>query len=388
MLNTTEILPKNPIPFDVNGCFVAGGAILSIVTGTEINDYDIYPKSKTDFENILIDLIEKEDCYIINISDRAVTLKSRKHKNHLNEEYTIQVIFFKFQNTSEALFNTFDFTVCMAAFDCDTLTYSFHPNFYQDVASRTLRYNENALFPISSFLRVKKYREKGYELGKICNIKLAVSLMNRGMPNSWKDLQDEIGGLYGNNTYIDNNIEFSYDNLMLFLDSMYGENLTNNTNNIETKKTYEILNNNGHKDEIEYFKINDNDVVLVEKNKLKETVPISFINNIGEKLKLKDISDHKDTKFFGYVPSYDTMTVFGFPHVFTYVDIFKNKQKAIENMESNYVLYVVKLSAKDIIKPDQDTVRFRKALAVTKVPSLQGSMDDDILEAYAKIMEI
>lgn len=391
-MKTEKILPKNPSPFDINGCYIAGGSILSIVTEKEINDFDIYPKSKKDFENILVDLIEKESCYIINISERAVTLKSRKHKNYLNEEHTAQVVFFNFYNNPEELFENFDFTVCMAAFDCDSLEYHFHPNFYQDVASKTLRFNENALFPINSLLRVKKYSEKGYELGKICTIKLAFSLMNKGLPKSWKEMEDEVGGLYGNkiiNFDIDN-IDFSYDNLIKFLDEIDEGKITQDTPKI---KKYDILNYNCHNGggttddkEIEYFKINEKECLFVEENKIKEKVPVSFINNIGEKIKLKDIGENKNKKFFGY-----KVSDYIYP-LFTKMNgnVFKDKQKAMENMEDNKSLYIVTVSLEDMqgefAYSDDDIIICNNAKPAKKITSFDDSMDDDILEAFSVIM--
>lgn len=391
-MKENELLPAKPININLKGCFIAGGSILSIVTETDINDFDIYPKSQLDFENILMDLLEKEDCYIINISEKAVTLKSKKHKDYLNNEYTFQVMFFNYYNTPEEIFHSFDFTVCMAAFDFDNLEYHFHSNFYQDIASKTLRYNENALFPLSSLLRVKKYSEKGYELGKTCNIKLAVSLMNRGLPETWKELEEEIGGLYGSKPSIeDKNIKFSYENIVNFLDTINPERLNQESKNTQI---YEFLSNN-YNSVLEYFKINEYECVLVEKEKLKETVPKSFIENIGKKIKTKDISDDKKKTFFVYTNYIllNRTSDFILNRVIFNIDtkLFKDKQTAIENKYDNQYLYIATVSLGDIQSAYSvskgNTIKSTKAKVAAKITSYDDSMDNDILEAYAGILE-
>lgn len=380
-MKTDRLLPNNPSPFNINGCFIAGGAIHSIVTGTTINDFDIYPKSRKDFEDLLINLIEKENFSIVNISNKAVTLECI---NNLNEKYIAQIIFFKFYNTAEELFKTFDFTICMAAFDCDTFEYKFHPNFYQDVASKTLRYNENALYPVNSLLRVKKYSDKGYNLGKMCTIKLALSLMKRGLPSSWKELEEETGGLYGNELFSDYNADFSYENIINLLDSIDNNNISYINNNEHESETYEILNNN-YKKEIEYIKINENLCVLTEDKKIKETVPVQFINNIGKRIKLKDISNDKDRKFFGYkTHEFKPLGDTGIEFIFE--TIYKNKQKVKENIHKGHCLYIVTFSIEGILSAFKDTIRCSVAKSVLEITSLDDSMDDDIQEAIACIL--
>ena len=67
----------------ITGCFLAGGAILSQVTKTDIADYDLYPKSKKALLDILCYFME--DCsdtmFIVNITDKAITFKHNKLLN-------------------------------------------------------------------------------------------------------------------------------------------------------------------------------------------------------------------------------------------------------------------------------------------------------------------
>lgn len=189
-------LPKEH-EINLEGCYIAGGAILSTVTKTEINDYDIYPKSNKAMIDAFYKLIEDESCFVVNISDRAVTFKSNNITNTKGERGIIQVMTYDTFETPEKIFENFDFTVCMGAFDCDTKEYHFHPDFFPDIASKTLRFNVNTRYPLNSLLRVTKYTAKGFFISKPEHIKMALAVIKQGMPHTWEELEAQIGGTYG-----------------------------------------------------------------------------------------------------------------------------------------------------------------------------------------------
>jgi len=191
-------LPKIPYPFrSLENCFVAGGAILSAVTKTEPADYDIYPKSRDAVPDILDYLIGDEGCYIINVSDRAITLKSNIHTDKKKERVIVQVMMLDATDTPQKIFEYFDFTVTMGAFDADSKTYHFHPDFFVDVAAKTIRFNPKTRYPFASMVRLIKYRAKGFYLSKSEMMRMSLTLMQTKLPESWKDLQKAIGGVYG-----------------------------------------------------------------------------------------------------------------------------------------------------------------------------------------------
>lgn len=213
-------LPKNPLPFSLKGCYLAGGAILSVVTKKDISDYDIYPKSKKEMINIFYTL-EDEGCFVVNVSDRAVTFKSNDVTNDDGERAIIQVMTFDEFTSPEQIFDYFDFSVCMGAFDTDTEQYHFHSDFWQSVSSRTLYFNPNTKFPLNSAIRVGKYTAKGYFLPKTESIKMSLATIQGGMPNSWDELEAAIGGSYGRNVKLfADDKEYSYQAALEVLDSM------------------------------------------------------------------------------------------------------------------------------------------------------------------------
>lgn len=294
--------PKNPLPFNIKGCYLAGGAILSIVTKNEISDYDIYPKTKKDMIEILRDLIEEEQCFIVNISNRAITLKSNIVKKSNGERVIIQIMTFDEFSNPDVIFDTFDFTVCMAAYDLDHGQYNFHPSFYPDVASRTLRFNNKTKYPLNSLLRVKKYQEKGFNISKSELIKIALTIANKSNINSWSDLENQIGGSYGKQIKLKvNDLEYNFENAIdilsnLELDSSVEALFEDETEELYSKIDIDILelflNTN---EKVEWIPLEDNSVIIKDQHILCQFPKILF-----DIYNPKHFQLYQGEKLFGY----------------------------------------------------------------------------------------
>lgn len=221
-MTLNDRLPKFEIgtELDLSGCWLAGGAILSTVTKQPISDYDLYPKTQEDLEYIVNHLCTVAT--VTNISKNAITFMSWNNalKNEDDKCAIIQVILDTFKNTDE-IFSRFDFTVCMAAYDIDTDEYTFHPLFWQDIASKTLHFNEGTMYPINSILRLNKYREKGFKIPKTQLLKMTIAAINEGMPTSWKNLEKQIGGVYGRQITLNaDDMEFTIENVFKVLEDL------------------------------------------------------------------------------------------------------------------------------------------------------------------------
>ena len=213
-------IPKNPDPFGLTGCYIAGGSILSVATKSDINDYDLYPKNAKGFEDV-IHILHESNCFVVNISDRAITYKSNDEKNDKDERAIIQVMTYDYFESAEKIFENFDFSVCMGAFDCDTKEYTFHDDFYPDIATKTLRFNHKTRYPLNSLLRVNKYRQKGFFISKPEYTKMALTIANTGMPTSWEELEAQIGGSYGREIELARDgKQFTFDNAINILSDM------------------------------------------------------------------------------------------------------------------------------------------------------------------------
>ena len=165
-------------------CYIAGGAITSVFTGREINDIDIYFKNKTDLYNLLVN----ENMYILHTTDKSITFSYR--------DIQCQAIFFDYFEKASDIFDRFDFTVCMGAYDCTEDKFVLHKDFIRHNSQRRLIFNENTDYPIISCLRVDKYKSKGYEIGKMEFIKMMLCV-NKLNIKTFSDFKKHVGGMYG-----------------------------------------------------------------------------------------------------------------------------------------------------------------------------------------------
>lgn len=214
-------LPENPDPFELENMFLAGGSLLSIATKAEISDYDYYPKTKEAFFDAIYTLCEN-NCFIVKVTERAVTLKCNNELDSSGKRCLVQIVYGEYPDI-DSIFGHFDYTVCMGAFDCDSHEYHFHEDFWQDVASKSLRFNHNTRFPLNSLLRLTKYKAKGYFISKPEMVKLALTIGHAGLPSSWDDLENQIGATYGKEVKLSadaKELEFSFENAIEILSNM------------------------------------------------------------------------------------------------------------------------------------------------------------------------
>lgn len=205
-----------------SNCIVAGGSILSIFTNKEINDIDVYFKSKNDLRSFITGM---KGTWIAAKTDKAVLFKFGEIK--------VQAIYFKLFNNVSDLFDTFDFTVCMCAYDFATDEFVFHEDFFHDNVAKILRFNENTAYPIVSALRVDKYKNKGFDISKAEFLKVILTCMNKEI-NTYEELKEQLGGMYGE----------SYDVLLNPDDSieLNLQNVISNISKIGEQQNYNVCN--------------------------------------------------------------------------------------------------------------------------------------------------
>lgn len=208
-----QILTKTPVVFD--GAFVAGGAVTSVFTGKDINDVDLYFKTRRDFETAVYTAYE-EGLWCVAASKRAVTFADRSGN-------IAQLMHFDFFPTAADIFAAFDYTVVMGALDLDaepksrwhglslvtigtehpTSGFIFHDDFLKHNSQRFLKFNPGTRYPLASATRVLKYQQRGYTIGKGDMMKIALAV--RGVKiDTWEDLKDQIGGAYGDKVVLGN----------------------------------------------------------------------------------------------------------------------------------------------------------------------------------------
>lgn len=169
-------------------CYIAGGTITSLFCNREINDVDVYFRSKQDLADFLYDNVEYSK-WVLAKTNKALLIDYK-------EKVDVQLIWFDTFNTTEDIFDTFDYTVCMGAYDFKTEEFVLHKDFLQHNSQRILKYNSKTAFPIVSALRVEKYKDKGYTISKPEFMRVLLTCMQLEIDN-YDDLKEQLGGMYG-----------------------------------------------------------------------------------------------------------------------------------------------------------------------------------------------
>lgn len=199
----------------LKGCFVAGGAVTSIYTNKPINDFDIYPKSEEALRDAILWAYEDSGYWCVDHSSRAMTFAN----GDKGENPNIQIMHFDTFETAEKIFECFDFTVCMGAYDLDEGKFVLHEQFLEHCSQRFISFNRNTRYPYASARRVKKYEERGYTIGTIEFQKILLSCAAKPI-TTWDDLKEQIGGVYGEAITIPDDEEFSADGMWKAMETL------------------------------------------------------------------------------------------------------------------------------------------------------------------------
>lgn len=192
------------------GAFVAGGAITSILTGQEINDFDIYLPNRDALEEIIGYMSHDFVGYlpVSHVSRKAITFKIP------SEDQSVQIVVDRFYETAEDIFDSFDFTVNMGAYNLKTKELFLHDSALLHASRREIHVNPKTSYPIVSLRRLFKYKDKGYFVQQSEIIKLCLAVANSGI-NDWDSAIHQIGGMYGveDKDLFNTDVEFSFEEL-------------------------------------------------------------------------------------------------------------------------------------------------------------------------------
>ncbi len=194
--------------FKERKCLIAGGLITSVFCNREINDIDVYFRDEKSCIKFVEDSWEDQE-WVNILTKKSVLMKIN--------DLDVQLIHFKYFKTAHEIFDTFDFTVCMGAFDFETEQFVLHDEFMKHNSQRILKFNKNTAFPIVSLLRVQKYNKKFYSISKPEFLRIALKCMDLDIKNL-EELKDHLGGMYGINydkiINFDEGEEFSLDKVI------------------------------------------------------------------------------------------------------------------------------------------------------------------------------
>lgn len=379
---------------NIENCYLAGGAVLSLITKTPINDYDIYPKN----ENGLIRAIEefKDRGTCVNITNKAATFILNDETDDDGRRRLAQIILGSYFPTHDSIFEKFDFSVCMAAYDFDDKTFHTNEDTMIDIASRTLRFNHRTQYPLASLVRLKKYKAKGYNISKAELVKMALSVARAGMPTSWTELENTIGGIYGRSICLSkdengNEIPFEFDTVIDRLsntdeanldiiqdDGFFGSlsfddliNMLTGDNNIyvisANKRYYNMITDpdgfhtilSSAQDKIlDYYNNMGNKNVIHEKNKTLFGYKVLSANGSGELLPGIVGAKNGITYAIGKATEYEKSP---------YLYVFNNKEVAKKRLSNKGKLYRVTFNSNDIMGVSSNEIQVKRMTVLSEV---------------------
>ncbi|MEK4006486.1 hypothetical protein [Paenibacillus sp. FSL H3-0333] len=170
--------------------FIAGGTISSLFSNREINDIDVYFRNEDSLTEIIEAVWEDSGDWINALTEKALLVRVA--------DTEVQFIHFKYYEKAEDIFESFDYTVCMGAFDFQTEEFILHDDFLKHNSQRILKFNKATDFPVVSLLRVHKYKEKGYNISKPEFLRVALKCMDLKI-KTVEELKNHLGGMYGVN---------------------------------------------------------------------------------------------------------------------------------------------------------------------------------------------
>jgi hypothetical protein len=127
--------------------WLAGGALTSHVTGSEINDYDFYSNDPKSF-----------------IQDMQLICGQIENKNEFSLDFNfngkkIQITDHPYKDPVDTLYN-YDYTICCVSFDGNMIYRA--ESFWDDIHSNTIRFRKNNVHPFQAFERLVKYTKRGF----------------------------------------------------------------------------------------------------------------------------------------------------------------------------------------------------------------------------------
>lgn len=132
----------------------------------------------------------------------------------------MQCICFDTFATTQNIFDKFDFTINMGAFNFADEVWEFDRNFMKHIAQKVLVVNPATDYPIISMLRSDKYRARGYTISRRETMKLGVACSGLKI-ETWEDAKAHLSGMYGTNVeqLFNETRPFSFELLFDKLDS-------------------------------------------------------------------------------------------------------------------------------------------------------------------------
>ena len=227
-------------------CILAGGAITSLFTNKEISDFDTYFTSEESLSSVfgqIFGVVEEDFIAPYDLIAKFATKRSMLCVSR--DRQKVQLIHYKIHENVQSVFDSFDFEHVMGAFDFATEEFVLHENFLKSNSQRLMQFNPGTDFPITSMMRVQKYKERGYTISKTQMLRIAFTIADHKY-DSWEKVKSEVSGLYGiaPEDLFDETKPFSLEEVVLQLDKVILNDKYVNTNQPTFEECVELMKHN------------------------------------------------------------------------------------------------------------------------------------------------
>lgn len=170
---------------------IAGGAITALFTGQKIRDWDIYFRNAKDCDQAVT-------WFGLNGELVNETGTSKSYRLGKQEKPYQLIVMPELFGDAATIFNYYDFTVCMAAYQFTDNGqgdgFVFGDDFFKHIGQRRLVFHTGTKFPICSMLRVMKYIKKGFFITGMEILKIGLSVHSLKM-ETYADLRRQLQGI-------------------------------------------------------------------------------------------------------------------------------------------------------------------------------------------------
>lgn len=101
--------------------YIAGGTITSLFSNNPVNDIDLYFRDEESLSELIEEIYDDSNDWVNALTSKALLVRV--------DDKEIQMIHFKYFEKAEEIFDTFDYTVCMGAFDFESEQFVLHEDF-------------------------------------------------------------------------------------------------------------------------------------------------------------------------------------------------------------------------------------------------------------------
>ena len=158
-----EVLPK----CTSEGPWIAGGSLHRPYRNLPLvdSDVDVFFKNKEQLDKFLFDIKVyalrtgkyKTSSYIVSEWHHTIVV------SYMNYDWKIQCVSFKYFESIQDLFKSFDINICRIAYDGDNVVYE--QNVFDQIKNNKLKFNVDSInYPSVTLKRLVKYIKMGYDV--------------------------------------------------------------------------------------------------------------------------------------------------------------------------------------------------------------------------------